>query len=113
MVSGHLSFIEPDGLKRWKSKQLKSVVLLGLFLSVLAMATSATLHKVVHPNATRSDHSCAATLLASGYVEAAASMTAAPAVPLVPVVANLFEVSSPSIASFNLPLSRGPPALLS
>ncbi len=88
-------------------------MLLGLFLSVVAMATSATLHKAVHPNATQTDHSCAATMLASGQVETAPSVAAVPAPPLVPIVASLIEVSSPSVASFNLPLSRGPPALLS
>lgn len=113
MLNGRLSFIDTGGLKRWKGRQLSGVVLLGLFLSVLAMATSATLHRVVHPNATRTDHSCAATMLASGQVEAAVSVVASPAIPLVPVVAVLIEFSSPSVASFNLPLSRGPPALLS
>jgi len=88
-------------------------VLLGLFLSVLAMATSATLHKVVHPNAAQADHSCAVTMLASGQVESAPSGAAVPELPLVPMVVSLFEVSSPSVVSFNLPLSRGPPALLS
>jgi len=89
------------------------VALLGLFLSVVAMASSATLHKVVHPNAAQTDHSCAATMLASGQVEAAPSVAVVPAIPLVPIFASLFEVSTPSVASFNLPLSRGPPALLS
>ena len=113
MVSGHLSFIDPDGLKRWNGRQLKSVVLLGLFLSVLAMATSATLHKIVHPNAAQTDHSCAATMLASGQVETAPSVAGLPPIPLVPIIVSLVEVSSPSVASFNLPQSRGPPALLS
>ena len=89
------------------------VALLGLFLSIVAIASSATLHKVVHPNAGKTDHSCAATMLASGQVDSAPSVAALATIPLVPIVVTLFEFSSPSVASFNLPLSRGPPALLS
>jgi hypothetical protein len=77
------------------------------------MVTSTTLHKVVHPDASKADHQCAVTLLASGQVDAAPSAVAAPAISLIPVVAKRFEVSSVSVPSFNLPLSRGPPALLS
>ena len=108
-----MSFIDPVALKRWKGRQLIGVALLGLFLSVVAMASSVALHKVVHPNAAQADHSCAVTMLASGQVESAPSLASVPAIPLVPIVVSLFEVSSPSVVSFNLPLSRGPPALLS
>jgi len=108
-----LSCIDFIGSKQWRGRQLRSALLLGLFLSVLAMASSATLHKVVHPNATQADHSCAATLLSSGQVDSAPSLAVVASVPLVPLVANRLEISFPSVASFNLPLSRGPPALLS
>jgi hypothetical protein len=100
-------------LRRLASRRAKAALLLGLFLSVLGVATSATLHQAIHPNANQADHHCAATLLASGHVDAAATATLLPAVLLVPVVANRFKISCPTIPSFNLPLSRGPPALLS
>jgi len=104
--------MDPSGLNQSRGRQLRGVVLLGLFLSVMAMATSATLHKVVHSSADQPDHSCAATMLASGQVETAPSVAALPAIPLIPVIVGLVEVSSPTVACFNLPLSRGPPALL-
>ena len=88
-------------------------MLLGLFLSVLAVSNSATLHKLFHPNAAQADHSCAATMLSSGQVDAAPSLVVAPVVPLIPLVVDRPEVSFPSVVSFNLSLSRGPPALLS
>jgi hypothetical protein len=86
---------------------------LGLLLSVLGMVTSSTLHRVVHPNATGADHHCAVTLLASGQVDAAPSGVAAGAISLIQIVTSDFEISRPSVPSFNLSLSRGPPALLS
>jgi hypothetical protein len=94
-------------------RRAKAALLLGLFLSVLGMVTSATLHKVVHPNANQPDHHCAATLLASGHVDAAPSAAVVPAISLLPLALNQFEASRPTVPSFNLPLSRGPPALLS
>jgi hypothetical protein len=112
-LEGRLNWIDFIGIRRRKGRQLRSVLLLGLFLSVLAMVSSATLHKEIHPQAGRGDHSCAATMLASGQVEAAPSVAAVLAIPLIPIVLNLVEVPSPSVASYNLPLSRGPPALLS
>jgi hypothetical protein len=88
-------------------------VLLGLFLSVLAVSTSATLHRFFHPNAAQAEHSCAATMMSSGQVDAAPSLVVAPVVPLIPLVVDQREISFPSVVSFNLSLSRGPPALLS
>ena len=46
-------------------------------------------------------------------VDAASSSDAIPAIALVPIAPNKFVVSAPSLPSFNLSLSRGPPALLS
>jgi|SRR5882724_3068065 len=108
-----MSWLQLTGLSRAAGKRAKAALLLGLLLSVLGMVTSTTLHKVVHPNANKADHYCAVTLLASGQVDAASSVVSQPAVSLIPVLANRFEVSSVAVASFNLPLSRGPPALLS
>jgi hypothetical protein len=108
-----MSWLRLAGMSRTASRRAKAALLLGLLLSVLGMATSPSLHKFVHPNATNPDHHCAATLLASGQVDAASSDFAIPAVLLVPIAANQAVVSTPSVPSFNLSLSRGPPALLS
>jgi len=108
-----MSWLRLAGMSRSASRRAKAALLLGLLLSVLGMAASTTLHKFVHPNATNADHHCAATLLASGQVDAASSSVAIPAIALVPIAPNKFVVSAPSLPSFNLSLSRGPPALLS
>lgn len=94
-------------------RRLKSMLLLGVFVSVLGLATSATLHKAVHPNAQNADHQCAVTLLASGQVHTAASTVALPTVSFVTVAVAHLEISRPTGPSFNLSPSRGPPALLS
>ncbi len=107
-----MSWLRLTVLRRLASRRAKAALLLGLFLCVLGPATSATLHKAIHPNATQPDHHCAATLLASGQVDAAATATVLPAISLIALAANSFEVSRPAVPSFNLPLSRGPPALL-
>ena len=87
--------------------------MLGLFLSVLGLASSTTLHGTFHPNASDPDHHCVVTLLTSGQVEVSAGM-AAVIVPAVFLVSCVFrEPSFQAEVSFNLPLSRGPPALLS
>jgi hypothetical protein len=108
-----MSWLRLTGMSRAAGKRTKAALLLGLLLSVVGMATSTTLHKAVHPNATSAEHHCAATLLASGQLDAAPSAVAVPAVSLVATVANPVEISRLSVPSFNLPLSRGPPALLS
>ena len=108
-----MNWTDAIGLKQWKGRQLKGLVLLGLFFSVLVLANSATLHQAVHSNANRPDHNCAATMLASGQLETAPCVAVVAATTLVPIVVNQFVVSFFSLASFNLPLSRGPPALFS
>ena len=94
------------------STPLKAVLLLGLFLSVIAMAYSGILHKALHANAANPDHHCAVTLLASGQIDAPAGIP--PVVPLkiAPVCFLLPELPIPTGVSFNLPQGRGPPALL-
>jgi hypothetical protein len=108
-----MSWLRITRMSRAAGKRAKAALLLGLLLFVLGMVTSATLHKVVHPNANKADHHCAVTLLASGQVDAAPSVVSAATVGQIAIVANRFEVSSVAVASYNLPLSRGPPALLS
>jgi len=108
-----MSWFRLAGMNGTKGRRIKAALLLGLFLSVLALASSSQAHRVFHPNANKADHHCAVTMLTSGKVDATPSMVAVPLAPLLPLTAVRVEVSSPSVTSFNLPLSRGPPALLS
>src|ERR1051326_133768 len=100
-----MSWFRLAGMNGTKGRRVKAAVLLGLFLSVLGVATSAQLHRVIHPTANSPDHHCAATMLASGKGDAAPSLVAAPVAPLLPLFIVRVEVSPPSIASFNLPQS--------
>src|SRR5690349_236121 len=59
------------------SKSGKGAVLLALFVSVLALANSATLHQAIHPNAAAPDHHCVVTLLANGQVDVCSGAVAA------------------------------------
>ena len=108
-----MSWLRLTVLRGLASRRAKAALLLSLFLSLVAVAASATLHRAIHPNANQPDHHCAATLLASGQIDAVATATILPAVSLIPIAANSFKISRPAVPSFNLPLSRGPPALLS
>jgi hypothetical protein len=47
-------------------RSVLSAILLTLFVSVLVGSISPQLHKVVHSEAGKADHSCAITLLSSG-----------------------------------------------
>jgi hypothetical protein len=95
-------------------RQAKGALLLGLFLSVVAMALSAKLHQAIHDDASNTDHQCAVTLLVSGQVDASANLvntaSQAPAIPI-----DFSFPDEPLLAgiSFHLPPGRGPPALLS
>jgi len=94
-------------------RSLKGLILLGLFLFVMGLASSVGLHRAFHPNASSPDHHCVVTLLTSGHVGASVGM-AAVAAPTIALVSPVFpEPSFQAEVSFNLPLSRGPPALLS
>jgi hypothetical protein len=104
---------QSGGMYRTKSRRLIGALLLGLFLSVLGLATSAKLHQAVHPNANSPDHHCAAVMLASGKVDTALSSVPMPVATVVPVFAVRIEVFFPSVTSVCLPHSRGPPAFLS
>jgi len=108
-----MHWLRHKGEKAALGKSAKGVVLLGLLLSVLALANYSALHKAFHPNASNADHHCAVTLLASGQVEASSAAAAMPAPPVFLISFVLREPSFEAAPSFNLPLSRGPPALLS
>jgi hypothetical protein len=99
----------------WKKRNLarsgNALFLLGLFCSVLAFASSSSLHQAFHPNAANSDHQCAAKLLSSGQVDTASTDSA--------IVVVTFEttaiVSQGSLFVrnfFYLPPGRGPPPFL-
>jgi hypothetical protein len=97
--------------KQSAGKSMLGLFLLGLFCSVLLFASSSSLHNALHPNATSPDHQCAAKLLSSGQVHAAASTSGA----VVIVRPVLFEISIPESFlpvrhSFCLPPGRAPPA---
>jgi hypothetical protein len=95
------------------SKSLVAVLLVGLVLFIAALASSESLHKLVHHDADEAGHECAATLFAHGNVESAVCD-----VPVVlptifvettPIV--VFSFFSPAIE--NLPPGRAPPAAAS
>jgi len=96
------------------AKRVISALLLLLFLFVLSLAQFESLHQVFHPDASSSDHSCAATLLRSGQVDAPPAIPVGVAAPArVPAAAPCFV--APVFVSFEFVLlpSCGPPAPLS
>ena len=90
-----------------------SLLLLGLFLAVLVLGSSFTLHKALHPNAGKADHHCAVTLLASGQVEASGVAAMAAPAPAISFCFILADVPVYTGVCFNISQGRGPPALLS
>jgi hypothetical protein len=93
-----------------KKRQSASALLLGLFLSLQAMAALPALHALVHPDSSDPDHECAVTLFAHGQVDApntAAPVFCAPA-------RLIFSQSLPRVifvsADIRLLPGRGPPA---
>ncbi len=108
-----MRWLRITGKTRVAERRIKSALLLGLFLFTLALADSSALHKFFHANASQSDHRCAATLLASGQVHSVSGLvTIAPPAPVLVFVAH-FKTATYERPAFNLPLSRGPPALFS
>jgi hypothetical protein len=93
-----------------KRRQSASALLLGLFLSLQAMAILPALHAWVHPDSSDPDHECAVTLLLHGQVDA--SSVAEPAFRAPECL--IFNQAPPRtiFASVDIRLlpSRGPPA---
>jgi hypothetical protein len=87
-----------------------SAFLLGLLLSLQAMAVFPALHALVHHDACDPDHECAVTLFTHGQVDASTTAVAVVSAPAVPV----FNQEPPGIifvsADIRLLPSRGPPA---
>jgi len=61
----------------------------AVFLWTLALSASPQLHERIHPDANRSDHSCAVTLIASGHCNHS------PAAPVLSAPVPVFEFSQP------------------
>ncbi len=99
--------------KTLAGRRFKAALLLALFLSVLALANSSTLHHLLHANAGSADHQCAVTLLASGQVDAPTGVPEIIPATAVLVFSVLPEAPLLAGVSFDLPPGRGPPALLS
>jgi hypothetical protein len=94
-------------------KSFVAALLIGLVLSMAALASSETLHKLIHHDAEEAGHECAVTLFAHGHIESAACD--------VPVVLpTTFVETTPHFEFFvfstaieNLPPGRAPPAVSS
>jgi len=93
-----------------RKRQGASAFLLGLFLSLQAMAAFPALHALVHPDAGDPDHECAVTLFCHGQIDV--SSTAAPV--FCAPARLIFSQSLPRIifvsADIRLLPGRGPPA---
>jgi hypothetical protein len=93
-----------------KRRRGASALLLGLLLSLQAMAVFPALHAIVHPDCADADHECAVTLFAHGQIDA--SSTAAP-VFCIPACLTFSQSPPPIIfvsTDIRLLPSRGPPA---
>ncbi len=93
-----------------RHRQGASALLLGLVLSLQAMAVFPALHALVHPDADDPGHECAVTLFSHGQVD-----TSCTAAPVLHAPAPLtFSQAPPEIifvsADIRLLPSRGPPA---
>jgi len=95
------------------SKSFVAVLLIGLFLFVAALASSESLHKLIHSDADEASHECAVMLFAHGHVESAVGdvPVVLPAT-FVETTPHLeFSVFSSTIE--NLPPGRAPPSVAS
>lgn len=92
--------------------QIGAVLQLVLFLFVLAMGASESLHRAFHPDADEPNHQCAVTMLHAGQVDA--PTVGAPIIHPQPLAFALTVIESFSVTSevVFLPPSCGPPALL-
>jgi hypothetical protein len=112
-----------DALKKWLHRKLSnaqggrraiSSLLLVLFLFVLAMTQSESLHHAVHADTQQPNHHCAVTMLSGGQVDAPPSCGLDIVISPIESVMATTE-PSPIKVSFDFTLlpSCGPPAILS
>jgi hypothetical protein len=86
-----------------------AVLLMGLVLFVAALASSESLHKLIHHDADEAGHECAVTLFAHGQVDSPVVEVAA-IIPVAPVeFLPLTSVSVVNALVETLPPGRGPP----
>jgi len=94
-------------------KSFVAVLLGGLVLFMAVLASSETLHKLIHKDADKASHQCAVTLFAHGQVESAVcDVPAVLPTALVETTPHI-EFSVLSTAIENLPHGRAPPAVVS
>jgi hypothetical protein len=92
-----------------KKRQAASVLLLGLFLSLQAMAALPALHSLVHPDASDPGHECAVTLFSHGQVDVSSAAVSAFRAPA--LLSSSQELPRVIFVSADIRLlpSRGPP----
>jgi hypothetical protein len=98
--------------KAVRGKPFLAGLLLSLFVFVLAMAHSETLHHLVHVDAGMPEHQCAAKLLTKGHVDAAPAAVSVSITPLASIGCALPQVSLLLAVEYSLLPSRDPPAAL-
>ena len=88
----------------------KGLLLLTVWLSVLAPASSSWLHLALHADAGSPDHQCVVKLLSSGQVDTADEATV---LSVAPVLLAVCLPENPILVRnfFQFPPGRGPPAL--
>ena len=59
----------PGVMRKSSFRAIVTGVLFSSFFFALSLAVAPQLHERIHPNATKSDHECAVTLIASGKYE--------------------------------------------
>jgi hypothetical protein len=95
--------------KHCNGRRIVSVLLLGLFLSLLALTQIEPLHRWVHRDAGKHNHHCAVTHLRGGHADAPdcnVPVVRAESLPVTLVVNDCVFVSAVDVS---LPPSCGPP----
>lgn len=95
--------------RRSVPRRLVAGSLLGLFLTVMAVAHSHALHHAVCPHAQQAGHECAATMLAHGLIDAATPEICLPSVTLRMVALRPTGLPHFLAADHRFPPGRAPP----
>lgn len=93
-------------------RRARAGLLLGLFLFVLAMAQSGTLHRLLHADSGTAEHQCAVTLLANGQVDVAVSEVPAASLPVLVVAPAMPAAQIFVTVDYSLLPGRAPPVAL-
>lgn len=100
-------------VRKWlRSKPARACLLLGVFVSVLALAQLEALHSAIHADANEANHECAVTLLAAGkLLQTEGTVAVVLAEPS--LMADVQPATDASGITLELlPPARAPPALL-